>query len=81
MKAAPQLNFLRGISVIDVNDGVVKEVLSLWDRTPDQKCLLAFLTHWGDLGSWEYAQRLSKEMGKLEESGMLFVDIATKSTM
>lgn len=68
-KAAPQLDFLKGISVVDVNDASMRDVLSLWDRTPGQKCLLAFLTHWGDLGSWEYAQRLSTVLDKLDQSG------------
>lgn len=69
-RAAPQLDFLKDIQVSSLEDGLLQDVTGLWERTPGQKCILAFMTHWGDLGSWEYAQRLSKSLGELEDAGV-----------
>ncbi|GMH33898.1 hypothetical protein BSKO_01732 [Bryopsis sp. KO-2023] len=69
-RAAPQLDFLKDIQVASLDDGMLQDVTGLWERNPGQKCILAFMTHWGDLGSWEYAQRLSKALAKLEEAGV-----------
>eukprot|EP00210_Caulerpa_lentillifera_P000929 g899.t1 len=59
-----------GWEVKSVEDGSDKSVLSLWTGAAESKCLLVFLTHWADLGSWEYAQRLSKVLDDITSQGV-----------
>lgn len=69
MEASKQYEALRGLEVKSVEDGNDQSVLSLWTGAADSKCLLAFLTHWADLGSWEYAQSLNKVLDDITSQG------------
>ena len=66
--AIPELDALRGIDVYAVDSGEPSEIVSLCPTTPDP-CVLVFFTHWGDLGSWEYAQRLVEARQKIDKAG------------
>lgn len=61
---------LRGLEVYRATTGDPVELLSLWQPLPGTKVVIPFLTHFADLSSWEYAQKLVKVLPTLETSGV-----------
>ena len=73
-RATASYEALRGVDVLSVEDGRSRDVLSLWSGQSGDKCLLVFLTHWADLGSWEYAQSLNHVLKDIASWGV-FLEI------
>lgn len=68
---APEYQALQGCSVLRADDGQPVDLLSLWPALPGQRVVLPFLTHFGDLTSWEFAQMLGKKaLGPLRDAGV-----------
>ncbi|CAD7696283.1 unnamed protein product [Ostreobium quekettii] len=72
-EASSELGALSGIEVVGLQSGALTDVTSLCKQTSGSPCIMVFFTHWGDLGSWEYAQRLVKVLPKLEDAGIEIV--------
>ncbi|GAX81819.1 hypothetical protein CEUSTIGMA_g9247.t1 [Chlamydomonas eustigma] len=70
VQAGLEYNQLKGISVVKANTNERVELLSLWQAEPGTKVAIPFLTHFADLSSWEYAQKLVKVLPTLEDSGV-----------
>jgi hypothetical protein len=49
---------LEGLKVYSAAGGEAVELTSLWQAAPGTRCVVVFLTHWGDLSSTELAQKL-----------------------
>ena len=75
-RATASYDSLRGLEVLSVEDGRSRDILSLWSGQSGEKCLLVFLTHWADLGSWEYAQSLNYVLTDIASCGS-FSDTTT----
>lgn len=72
MGTNPRLDALQACTVLSL-DGQPQTFSSLWSPTPNKLTLLIFFTHWADLGSWEFAQRLNKRRSMLEAAGAPFL--------
>eukprot|EP00897_Mesotaenium_endlicherianum_P010632 jgi/Mesen1/9598/ME000657S08869 len=59
-RASASYEALKGYEVLKASTGERVELLSLWQPAPGRKVVVAFLTHFADLSSWEYAQQLVK---------------------
>ena len=71
----PELLALEGASVLPCSETTGNGQSSavpldrLWSQAAGERHVLVFLSHFGDLTSWEYAQKLRDNMGALEERG------------
>eukprot|EP00877_Chromochloris_zofingiensis_P011333 jgi/Chrzof1/6453/Cz18g11140.t1 len=64
-------NNLKGQTVLRAVDGTQVELLSLWQATPGTRVVIPFLTHFADLSSWEFAQKLIKKgIPQLQQQGV-----------
>lgn len=70
---------LKGIKVYNALTKEPVELLSLWEPSYGNKVVLPFLTHFADLTSWEYAQKLVRLMPTLENSGVQVVAVGLGS--
>ncbi|KAI8466531.1 MAG: AhpC/TSA antioxidant enzyme-domain-containing protein [Monoraphidium minutum] len=78
--AAEEYAALQGCTVQRVADGSPVELLSLWPAAPGQRVVLPFLTHFGDLTSWEFAQQLQKKaLPQLEAAGVKVITVGLGS--
>jgi len=65
LRAGVETDALQGVEVVSVSTG---QVVPAARKTG--KVLLAFLTHFGDLSSWEYAQQLRLAVPELQAQGV-----------
>jgi AhpC/TSA antioxidant enzyme len=72
------LNAIRDVNVVQSQSGLKS---SLFDVIDGKKSLLVFLTHLGDLSSWELAQKLVYYAPKLESAGVNLITVAPGATM
>ncbi|KAF8061915.1 p80 [Scenedesmus sp. PABB004] len=78
--AASDYAALRGVKVLSAADGFETELLSLWAPGPDTTVVLPFLTHFADLTSWEYAQKLrQKVLPVMRERGVQVITVGLGS--
>ncbi|KAG2483176.1 hypothetical protein HYH03_017968 [Edaphochlamys debaryana] len=70
VRASAEYDTLRGAVAYKASSGDPVELLSLWEPVPGSKAVIAFLTHFADLSSWELAQKLVKVIPTLEASGV-----------
>lgn len=73
VKASQEYETLRGQFAYRASSGDPVEILSLWEAFPSTKVVVPCLTHFADLTSWEYAQKLNKVIPLLESSGVKVV--------
>lgn len=67
---------LQGCTVQRAADGQTVDLLQLWQGIPGQRVVVPFLTHFGDLTSWEFAQKLQKKaLGPLKEAGVKVITV------
>lgn len=57
------------MTVYNVDSGAAVELTSLWQPAPGSRAAVAFMTHWGDLSSFEFAQKLREAEPALLEGG------------
>jgi hypothetical protein len=69
------LSSIDGINVLQASSGKESD-LSKISITYGKKCLLVFLTHLGDLSSWELAQKLAYYMPQIENASIDLVAVA-----
>lgn len=69
LRASAEFEALKDISVTSVETGASKPVVGSGRR------LIAFLTHFGDLSSWEYAQQLRLQIDDLKAQGVEVIAI------
>lgn len=74
VRASMDYEALQGARVLRADTGESVELLSLWQAQPGKRVVLPFLTHFGDLSSWEYAQKLVKQLPAFAAAG---VDVYT----
>lgn len=79
VRAGADYEALRGQMVVNVATGEFVEVTSLWEARPGKCVVLPFMTHFADLSSWEYAQKLVKVMPQLEASGAQVIAVGLGS--
>ena len=72
------LNAIRDVNVVQSQSGLES---NLFDVINKKKSLLVFLTHLGDLSSWELAQKLVYYAPKLESAGVNLIAVAPGATM
>ncbi|KAL6748932.1 AhpC/TSA antioxidant enzyme-domain-containing protein [Haematococcus lacustris] len=77
--AVREYDQLRDLTVYRAGSGEPVELLSLWQARPGSKVVMPFLTHFADLTSWEYAQKLVKIMPMLEASGVQVIAVGLGS--
>jgi hypothetical protein len=69
--SSPEYQCLEGLKVVSAASGVELELLSLWQPSPSNVVVIPFLTHFADLSSWEYGQKLvQKVIPRMEEQGI-----------
>eukprot|EP00884_Botryococcus_braunii_P003438 jgi/Botrbrau1/13095/Bobra.0187s0054.1 len=68
-----EYSILEGYSVLRYSSSVPVEITSLWKAEEGQQALAVFLTHFGDLGSWELAQRLAPLIPEFRVRGVAVV--------
>eukprot|EP00775_Hariotina_reticulata_P002965 gene2965-3250_t len=63
-----------------VNSGIEVELISLWQPSPSNVVVIPFLTHFADLSSWEYGQKLiQKVLPSMEEQGIQVITVGLGS--
>ena len=72
------LSAVEGISIVQSSSGATT---TLSEVTQGKKSLLVFLTHLGDLSSWELAQKLLYYIPKIESADINLVAVAPGATM
>lgn len=72
------LNAIRDVNIVQSQSGIQS---SVFDVINGKKSLLVFLTHLGDLSSWELAQKLVYYAPKLESAGVNLIAVAPGATM
>lgn len=78
--ASAEYEALKGVKVFSAADGFEVELLSLWQPGPDTRVVIPFLTHFADLSSWEYAQKLNqKVLPQLREQGLQVITVGLGS--
>ena len=77
MASMPSLNIIDAVSVIQSSSG---QQLTLSELTRGKKSLLVFLTHLGDLSSWELAQKLLYYIPQIEAAKINLVAVAPGAT-
>ncbi|GIL61004.1 hypothetical protein Vafri_15429 [Volvox africanus] len=70
VRASAEYEALRGKVAYKASSGDPVDLLSLWEPYPTSKAVIPFLTHFADLTSWEFAQKLVKLIPILEGSGV-----------
>eukprot|EP00882_Tetradesmus_deserticola_P017039 GHRQ01018226.1.p1 GENE.GHRQ01018226.1~~GHRQ01018226.1.p1 ORF type:complete len:297 (+),score=106.89 GHRQ01018226.1:869-1759(+) len=79
-QASAEYEALRGVKVLSAVDGCEVELLSLWQPGRDTRVVIPFLTHFADLSSWEYAQKLSQRvLPQLREQGLQVITVGLGS--
>ncbi|KAK9812732.1 hypothetical protein WJX72_002816 [[Myrmecia] bisecta] len=68
-----------GILVQSASTGAAVPLLSLWQAEAGTRCVVPFLTHFADLSSWEYAQKLVKLIPTLQARGVQVVAVGLGS--
>mmetsp|Transcript_49390 Transcript_49390/g.77180 ORF Transcript_49390/g.77180 Transcript_49390/m.77180 type:complete len:309 (+) Transcript_49390:72-998(+) len=66
LMASAEFDTLKDISVTHLSSGESRPVVS----SGQAKTFIAFLTHWGDLSSWEYVQQLRLALPDLKAAGI-----------
>ncbi|EFJ49943.1 hypothetical protein VOLCADRAFT_89241 [Volvox carteri f. nagariensis] len=79
VRASAEYEALRGKVAYKASSGDPVELLSLWEPAPTSKAVISFLTHFADLSSWEFAQKLVKVIPTLEGSGVRFLAVGLGS--
>lgn len=69
MAGSAEYEALRGIEVFKATTGAAVPLLSLWDGQGGSPAVVAFLTHFADLSSWEYVQKLKEKVIPAVEGG------------
>ncbi|MEW5305746.1 MAG: hypothetical protein WDW36_008265 [Sanguina aurantia] len=78
--ASSEYQTLQGYIVTRVSDDSQLPLLSLVQPAPGSKVVIAFLTHFADLTSWEYAQKLVKILPTLQAQGVDLIAVGLGST-
>lgn len=68
---APEWTTLSTSTVLRVTDSTPTSLTDLW--RPDQRAVVACMTHFGDLSSFEFAQKLLPLLPQLDDAGVAFV--------
>lgn len=70
---------LRDKTVISAETGEPVDLTSLWQATPGVRVVLPLLTHFADLSSWEYAQKLVQRLPDIEAQGARVIAVGLGS--
>ncbi|GAQ86414.1 hypothetical protein KFL_002870180 [Klebsormidium nitens] len=70
---------LKGVQVLEAASGQPVELLSLWAAKPGVRVVIPFMTHFADLSSWEFAQKLAKKLPELQANGVRIVAVGLGS--
>ncbi|GLC39918.1 hypothetical protein PLESTB_001821700 [Pleodorina starrii] len=79
VRASAEYEALRGKVAYKASSGDPVELLSLWEPYPSSKVVIPCLTHFADLTSWEFAQKLIKVIPTLESSGVRVITVGLGS--
>ena len=74
------LSSLQPIQSIDIVQSTTGMITSFSRVSAGKKSLLVYLTHLGDLSSWELAQKLNYYMPKIKSAGLNLVAVAPGAT-
>jgi hypothetical protein len=58
VRCSADYDMLQKYSVYSAASGKPVQLTSLWPATPSNRCVVAFFTHFGDLSSTEFAEKL-----------------------
>ncbi|GBF89296.1 hypothetical protein Rsub_02173 [Raphidocelis subcapitata] len=73
---APEYAALNGCKVVPAAGGQPVDILSLWPCVPGRRAVVVFLTHFGDLTTWELGRALKlKALQPLEEAGVQVITV------
>eukprot|EP01025_Chloroclados_australasicus_P033082 TRINITY_DN3360_c1_g1_i1.p2 TRINITY_DN3360_c1_g1~~TRINITY_DN3360_c1_g1_i1.p2 ORF type:complete len:286 (-),score=30.02 TRINITY_DN3360_c1_g1_i1:330-1187(-) len=61
---------LKGCIVQKVSTGQEIPLSNTWQASLNKRCIVSFLTHFGDLTTWEYGQKLAQEYPLFEQAGI-----------
>ncbi|KAI3427059.1 hypothetical protein D9Q98_006999 [Chlorella vulgaris] len=78
--ATPDYNLLQQHKVFSAATGAEVALTSEWQAAPGTRCVVALLTHFGDLSSTELAQKLMAILPELQASGVRLLAVGLGET-